>query len=149
MQTEKSTSPKQVGETMINISSKGKCSGCTACMVSCPRDAISMVADDRGFKYPVVNSEKCINCKICDKVCPFNKASGEATPKEIYAVKHRNKEVLYKSTSGGFFTAVSDYIFECKGVIYGAAFDKNGGSSYQSNYTGTERYDEGIEIRSE
>ena len=53
------------------------CSGCTACMSVCPVNAIEMVRDSEGFKYPVINKEKCIDCKKCIKVCPNIKKSSE------------------------------------------------------------------------
>lgn len=49
---------------------KEACCGCTACCAICPKEAISMIEDEEGFKYPYVNAEKCINCCLCLKVCP-------------------------------------------------------------------------------
>lgn len=37
----------------------------------------------------------------------------------VYAVKHRDESVRAASRSGGVFTAVSDYILENNGVVYG------------------------------
>ena len=48
-----------------------ECFGCAACYVVCPKSAISMVEDAEGFKYPVIDDEKCIRCYQCLKVCPF------------------------------------------------------------------------------
>ena len=49
---------------------KSECSGCTACMNICPRNAIKMVVDEEGFKYPSIDKEKCIECGACYKICP-------------------------------------------------------------------------------
>ena len=38
---------------------------------------------------------------------------------EVYAVRHKDKEIRAASRSGGVFTALSDYVLESKGVIYG------------------------------
>lgn len=45
--------------------------------------------------------------------------------KEIlaYAVKHKNMDIRLASRSGGIFTAVTDYILEQNGIIYGCALD--------------------------
>ncbi len=51
---------------MINIKDKYKCCGCHACMNICPKNAISMKSDEKGFKYPVID-KKCINCVLCEK----------------------------------------------------------------------------------
>ena len=48
---------------------KEECCGCSACFVICPKNAISMEYDNEGFQYPVIDVEKCINCKLCKKVC--------------------------------------------------------------------------------
>lgn len=110
---------------MIQIGDKRNCAGCTACAVVCAKNAISMVVDEQGFNYPFVDMQKCVNCGLCDKVCPFNKPKQEATEQNVYAVKHKEAEVLQESTSGGIFTAVSDYVLEQGGVVYGATLDDN------------------------
>lgn len=45
-------------------------------------------------------------------------------PLSAYAVKHSG-DIRLKSSSGGMFTAVSDYILQNGGKIYGADFDDN------------------------
>jgi len=52
---------------------KESCSGCTACYGICPKDAIVMKKDSEGFFYSVIDKEKCIDCGLCKKVCPFAK----------------------------------------------------------------------------
>ena len=50
---------------------KEECCGCTACYAICPKEAISMIEDEEGFEYPVIDESKCIRCFQCIKVCPF------------------------------------------------------------------------------
>lgn len=52
---------------------KEDCCGCTACMNICPVKAITMVADEEGFFYPVIDEKKCIRCNMCRKTCDFVK----------------------------------------------------------------------------
>lgn len=52
---------------------KASCCGCASCYAVCPVDAITMVADEKGFLYPQINSEKCIRCQRCMEVCAFKK----------------------------------------------------------------------------
>ena len=47
---------------MKQVLEKSRCTGCTACMNICPKGAITMAEDIDGFKYPVIDQDKCINC---------------------------------------------------------------------------------------
>ena len=40
-----------------------------------------------------------------------------------YAVKHRDNNIKKTSSSGGAFTAISDYILDKGGLVYGTRFD--------------------------
>ena len=56
---------------------KEECCGCTACYAVCSEEAISMVEDEEGFLYPVIDKEKCIRCYKCLSVCAFKEAQRE------------------------------------------------------------------------
>lgn len=101
------------------------CTGCSACMVSCPQNAITMVSDEKGFKYPKIELSRCVNCDLCIEVCPMEKIRPQSMVKGVYAVQHKDLNVLKESTSGGMFTAISDYILKKGGIIYGAMFDED------------------------
>ena len=112
---------------MIEIKEKKECCGCQACYNKCPKNAIEMIEDERGFKYPKVNMEKCINCGLCNKVCPIiNNKKIENTPK-AYACINKNEEIRTQSTSGGIFTLLATAIINKGGVVFGASFDKKFG----------------------
>lgn len=95
---------------MINIIDKRDCCGCSACMNICPKHCITMESDDEGFLYPKVNIDICINCKMCEVVCPIIKAK-EFTPynehKQGYMFQNSNMQELRESTSGGFFSVLA------------------------------------------
>lgn len=105
---------------------KEQCCGCTACMNTCPQSAISMVRDERGFEYPSVDFSKCVSCNACKTVCDFQNPKGSGNHIiQAYAMQHRDKDVVYNSSSGGAFTAISDWVLKQGGTVYGAVFDKD------------------------
>lgn len=111
---------------MITIGNPSDCCGCSACASICNNKAISMVPDGLGFLYPKVDKEKCTDCGLCEKVCSFNDNYDTSLnlPSLIaYGVRHKNVEEVCYSRSGAAFVAISDYVLEKGGVVYGAVFD--------------------------
>ena len=97
------------------------CTGCGACVQRCPKQCISWATKEFDFRYPRVDEATCINCGLCEKVCPIDKELKVPTAQKAYAAVHKDSSVLEKSTSGGAFTALADTIFSQDGVVYGAA----------------------------
>ena len=107
---------------MIDIKDKSQCCGCWACYNACPKHCIEMIEDEEGFRYPHLNKDKCIDCGLCEKVCPLLKPKMDDTLPESYVVQQKDAVVLRNSTSGGFFTAISKWAIAQGGVVFGAAF---------------------------
>ena len=110
---------------MDQICDKNLCSGCSACKSICPRDAIKMEYDKKGFLVPVIDYDKCINCGMCKEVCQVNKKMNKFSQIKIYACKNKNENVRQTSSSGGIFEEFSKSIIAKNGYVYGAAFDEN------------------------
>ncbi len=91
------------------------CCGCSACYGICPRNAISLEENREGFLYPRINKTLCISCGKCTQVCAYKQdllhytADRNPFPARIFAARHKNQEVVRTSSSGGLFTAISDY----------------------------------------
>ena len=94
-------------------------------MNGCPVAAIQMKENQEGFLMPYIDQEKCIDCSVCDKICPI------ITPKvnenqllQIYAACAKD-EIRMNSSSGGIFTILSNAILEDGGVVCGASYAKD------------------------
>lgn len=110
---------------MIQVyKSKKMCSGCTACEQICSVKAIEMKPDEKGFLYPVIQQEKCIDCGRCKKICPIHNAKKDIDHYEVtcWAMHLLDKRALKESSSGGVAYGVSEYVIRNHGVVYGAVY---------------------------
>lgn len=102
------------------------CMGCGACVDICPKKCISMIEDKEGFLYPKVLRDVCIECHLCEKVCPINYSVDQVSKEEVVKVGiHRNEKIIKKSSSGGAFTAIMKTVLEKGYEIWGVKFDEN------------------------
>ena len=115
-----------VGLDMIKIKDKKDCCGCYACYSICPKQCITMKADEEGFWYPAIDQDKCINCNLCEKICPvINPIDRSTSLKLSYAVKNKDEDIRLRSSSGGMFYLLAEDTIKQDGLVYGAAFDKD------------------------
>ena len=84
-----------------------------------------MQSDEEGFLYPIVDTQKCIDCGLCENVCPIINRGKSRSPINVFAAKNNNEEIRIKSSSGGIFTLLAEKIIIEGGVVFGAKFDKN------------------------
>ena len=84
-----------------------------------------MVPDVMGFLYPQVDESKCVECGLCEKVCAFHPDydhSLNLPVPEAYGTRHKDMGQVMRSQSGAAFVAISDYVLEQGGVVYGAGY---------------------------
>lgn len=110
---------------MIDIFDKHNCSGCETCVQACPQQCMSFEEDIEGFRYPLVNKTMCIDCGLCEKVCPVINQADEKMPLKVYAAKNRDEQELLNSSSGGVFILLAKAVIQKGGVVFGARFDDN------------------------
>lgn len=110
---------------LANNLDKHKCTGCKACQQICPVKCITMVKDQEGFEYPIKDESKCIECNLCKKVCPIiNEIKPNKIVQEVYAMKSSDEDILFKSSSGGAFTAILESFKDENIVVFGVKFDE-------------------------
>ena len=107
------------------LDNSSDCCGCSACAQKCPQHCISMERNTEGFLYPVIDNEQCINCKICQKVCPILIQRKNISPICVFAYQHENEDILMTSSSGGAFYNFANEILNKGGFVTGASFDND------------------------
>lgn len=84
-----------------------------------------MKPDEEGFLYPSVALDRCVQCGLCEKVCPILHKEKHEEKTEGYIIRYKDEEIVKESTSGGAFTAFSIYLMSRGYVVYGAGYDKD------------------------
>ncbi len=113
-------------QPLPQLASQYTCTGCMACLNCCPVQAIQSYEGDDGHRYVKIDSDKCIRCKKCEKVCSLslkNYGENNIHKSKVYAAWNTDPLERRKSTSGGIFSAVARKVIEDKGVVIGATLD--------------------------
>lgn len=108
---------------MIQIKNLQDCCGCSACAQGCPKQCIQMVQDKEGFLYPQINKNQCIDCGLCEKICPFLNQSTPNQAIKAFAAYNTDSQIRKNSSSGGIFSLFADWIIQQQGVVFGASFN--------------------------
>lgn len=103
---------------MLNCK-KENCTGCGVCAYSCPKSAINMVESVEGFLYPKVDRSLCVDCNLCNKVCPSLKKPSIGDIADCYAVQLMDKTTLQHCASGGAFYGIAQTVLEQNGAVFG------------------------------
>ena len=82
-----------------------------------------MDIDEEGFKYPLLDNDKCVECQMCKEACPVQKEK-LSIKREAYAAINLNNNIRENSSSGGVFSALAEVILSKDGVVCGCRFDE-------------------------
>lgn len=109
---------------MIDRLYKNHCTGCSACVNICPQNSIMMKAEHDGFLYPVIDRKTCIQCNLCEKVCPSLVQFLDEDKKEpkVKAAWSLDRGVRWHSTSGGIFTELAKSFLTQGNYVVGARY---------------------------
>ena len=110
---------------MTQIAENNLCCGCAACIQRCPKKCITLRVDNQGFLYPQVNKSICIDCGLCEKVCPVLNEATPHLPLNVYAAINKDEKIRLESSSGGIFTLLAEKTINEGGVVFGARFDED------------------------
>lgn len=120
---QESTSSKKTKEYKIT----NTCCGCGVCSTVCKKDAIEVKRNNKGFLEAKIDQEKCVQCGMCKKVCPYNGESGtqiNETEHKLFMATSRDEEVLNTSSSGGIGYELSKLLCEQGYDVVGCVYDR-------------------------
>lgn len=85
-----------------------------------------MKEDKEGFLYPEIDKSKCIDCKLCDKVCPINDSgTGDNAGERFFGARAMEDDIRFKSSSGGVFSLLAESVLKDNGIVFGACMDED------------------------
>lgn len=110
----------------ITLSTDRHCTGCGACSAICPTHAIRIIENENGFLSPILDSSKCVDCGVCQRVC-YKYLTPSDLPSikdgECIAMCSRDKDTLQTTSSGGFAYELSKWGLTQGYHIVGVAYD--------------------------
>lgn len=107
-------------KTKKELKSEKECTGCMACLATCPKEAISTTYSEFGYRIPVVDNSKCIHCGLCARVCRASLTQPESSASEAYIAYNTNDDMRLQSASGGVFSSLAKSFIEQGGVVAGS-----------------------------
>jgi coenzyme F420-reducing hydrogenase beta subunit len=85
----------------------------------CGKNAITMAEDECGYLSPQINQDLCVNCGLCQKICPVINPCNLLYPRKSIAAITKDENELSSCASGGAATLLSQAIIKKEGVVYG------------------------------
>lgn len=120
------------------IIEKEHCTGCGACLASCPKSAITMHNDNEGFAFPQIDQSLCVDCGLCQKFCPplhyherDEKRQKDNNIQRGFAARNKNYKQRLISSSGSIFAVLAQQVLAERGLIVGVAYDEHFNAVYK------------------
>lgn len=95
-----------------------------------------MVRNAEGFLMPQINKHLCVNCKLCDLVCPLQNGELAEATDTACLFYHADQEYRLASSSSGAFEAVCrGWVGEDEFSVFACVMSENGYSAYHTEVT--------------
>ena len=109
------------------LADRYSCTGCLACVDTCPVGALKTIIDEEGFLTYSLNVKVCISCHKCESNCPIvseYKYGENVIRSNIYAAWNLCDAERMQSASGGAFSAIASYFLsQSNTCVIGATQD--------------------------
>lgn len=115
---------------MDRICASDRCTGCAACIDSCPKHCITMVSDELDALHPIIDKEICVDCGLCGKTCPNNVELVYRQSQKVWAAWSNDDEVRKTSASGGIAYEFYRHWVKIGGVAAGVIYDRDEGCHF-------------------
>jgi len=106
---------------MRTVCKENMCTGCMACIESCPKQAIT-IKDTLSAYNAIINEEKCVNCNICSSVCQVCSSVLKIKPLDWYQGWSSNNSLRLRSSSGGAGTSIANGFVGREGIVCSCSF---------------------------
>lgn len=98
------------------------CAGCMACVNKCPREAINIVDNMKHFNA-IIDEKKCIECGLCEKVCPQTNTPEKNDPIKWYEGWTNDDIIRSHSSSGGAAASIAKAFIDDGGYVCSCLFE--------------------------
>lgn len=100
------------------------CTSCGLCIVSCPKQCLTMELNKDGFYRPVLKEEdRCSGCGICDLYCPANFNIKDKEPLLQISATMKDQKKLMTVSSGGICFELAKKGLESGQSVCGCVYD--------------------------
>jgi len=120
--------PETSQKPYLKLPQKTECMDCGNCRAVCKNKVLGRKEISSGFIITIaIAPSLCISCGACLKACPvINTTTQQTVPMpEFYAAWHKDPAVVKRSSSGGVFTGLAQYVIRKKGIVAGVVLQNN------------------------
>ncbi len=118
---------------MKTVCEINQCTGCHACVNSCGKGAIRILDDLKSYNA-TISPDLCVDCGICEKICPVNNPEKKTKPIEWHQGWATDENIRSNASSGGIATEIATAFIKSGGVVCSCAFE-NGEFGFDFAYT--------------